>query len=114
MLLWRNHIRSTRHREENEIVKTFTAFSCAHQKDSERFNVKGELIRTEINYTIEPEKGEAQFTNPPRAEDIVVIYLDTFQARAVGCGRGLADRRKKSGGYKADAHRAVIIELDNL
>jgi hypothetical protein len=31
-----------------------------------------------------------------------------------GCGRGLADRRKKSGGYKADAHRAVIIELDNL
>jgi hypothetical protein len=31
----------------------------------------------------------------------------------VACGRGLADERKTHGGYKADAHRAVIIELAN-
>jgi hypothetical protein len=31
-----------------------------------------------------------------------------------GCGKALAQRRKKSGGYKADAHRAVIIELEEL
>jgi len=64
----------------NRNVTTFTVSVVPIQKDSERVYVKGELMRRGIDYTIDPAKGEVTFTNPPRAQDIVVIYSDTFQA----------------------------------